>query len=257
MNESLWSRGLSITVSCLLHLGLVIGLILGQQWVTAAVAVRPPVLPAQLVTLDPRDELEREPPVPPPPAPRQRIRPPRLIEPPRAVDPPAVKAEEPLRPMPISPAAPPTAPVPVDSPLPSPAVEFARAPSPPVTTVTPPAGPSVPSSVPAAPVTTAAKPSTVVPEGLTQYARPQGGYQVRPSYPAGPRRQGIQGTTLLRVHVLADGRIGEVLVEKSAGHHELDEAAADAVRRWHFEPARRGTQAVAMWVLLPVEFRLR
>jgi len=48
-----------------------------------------------------------------------------------------------------------------------------------------------------------------------------------------------------------------VLVEKSAGHVELDEAAADAVRRWRFEPARRGPEAVAMWVLLPVEFRLR
>jgi protein TonB len=59
------------------------------------------------------------------------------------------------------------------------------------------------------------------------------------------------------VHVLADGRIGEVLVEKSAGHPELDEAAANAVRRWRFDPARRGTEAVAMWVLLPVEFRLR
>jgi protein TonB len=57
--------------------------------------------------------------------------------------------------------------------------------------------------------------------------------------------------------VLADGRIGEVLVQQSAGHPELDEAAADAVRRWRFDPARRGPEAVAMWVLLPVEFRLR
>jgi protein TonB len=71
-----------------------------------------------------------------------------------------------------------------------------------------------------------------------------------------PRRLGIQGTTLLRVHVLADGRIGDVLVERSAGHSDLDRAAMDAVRRWRFEPARRGDDAVAMWVLLPVEFRL-
>jgi protein TonB len=101
------------------------------------------------------------------------------------------------------------------------------------------------------------KAAPAAPEAITQYARPQGGYQVRPAYPAGPRRLGIQGTTLLRVRVLADGRIGEVLIEKTAGHSELDEAAADAVRRWRFEPARRGTEAVAMWVLLPVEFRLR
>ena len=99
--------------------------------------------------------------------------------------------------------------------------------------------------------------SSAAPEGVTQYARPQGGYQVRPAYPAGPRRLGIQGTTLLRVHVQADGRIGDVLVEQSAGHPELDDAAVDAVKRWRFEPARRGAEAIAMWVLLPVEFRLR
>jgi protein TonB len=102
----------------------------------------------------------------------------------------------------------------------------------------------------------AAKPPGAAPDGVTRTARPQGGYQVRPAYPSAPRRLGIQGTTMLRVHVLADGRIGDVLVERSAGHPDLDQAAMDAVRRWRFEPARRGPEAVAMWVLLPVEFRL-
>jgi hypothetical protein len=41
--------------------------------------------------------------------------------------------------------------------------------------------------------------AAVAVESVTQLARPQGGYQVRPSYPATPRRLGIQGTTLLRV----------------------------------------------------------
>jgi len=36
VNESFGSRGPSITLSCLLHLGLALRLILGQQWVTAA-----------------------------------------------------------------------------------------------------------------------------------------------------------------------------------------------------------------------------
>jgi protein TonB len=88
-------------------------------------------------------------------------------------------------------------------------------------------------------------------------ARVRGGYQVRPTYPASARRVGAQGTSLLRVHVLADGRIGEVLVQESAGHPDLDQAAVDAVKRWRFEPARRGQEPVATWVLLPVQFRLR
>ena len=62
---------------------------------------------------------------------------------------------------------------------------------------------------------------------------------------------------MLKVHVLNDGRVGDVLVEQSAGHPDLDQAATAAVRQWRFDPARRGDDAVAMWVLLPVEFRLR
>src|SRR5206468_11520371 len=92
---------------------------------------------------------------------------------------------------------------------------------------------------------------------VTQYARPQGGYQVQPGYPASARRLGIQGTTMLRVHVLVDGRVGDVVVQETAGHPDLDQAAAEAVRRWRFDPARRGNDPVAMWVVLPVEFRLK
>jgi protein TonB len=80
---------------------------------------------------------------------------------------------------------------------------------------------------------------------------------VRPSYPSTAKRLGIQGTTLLRVHVLVDGRVGDIAVEQSAGHRDLDDAAVNAVRRWRFEPGRRGDDPVAMWVRLPVEFRLR
>ena len=36
----------------------------------------------------------------------------------------------------------------------------------------------------------------------------------------------------------------------------LDAAAAEAVKRWHFVPARRGTEAVEAWVRVPIEFRL-
>ena len=93
--------------------------------------------------------------------------------------------------------------------------------------------------------------------GITRTAIPRGGYQVHPRYPASARRQGIQGTTLLRVFVASDGRVTDVGVERTAGHADLDEAAAEAVRRWRFDPARRGDEPVGMWVLLPVEFHLK
>ena len=93
--------------------------------------------------------------------------------------------------------------------------------------------------------------------GITRSAIPRGGYQVHPVYPTSARHRGIQGTSLLRVHVAADGHVTDIVVAKSAGHVDMDQAAMAAVRQWRFEPGRRGEEPVGMWVLLPVEFRIR
>ena len=93
-------------------------------------------------------------------------------------------------------------------------------------------------------------------EALSGTARPIGGYQVKPRYPASARRAGAQGVTRLRVHVLESGRVGEVMVDESAGFRDLDLAAMDAVKKWRFEPARRGKEPVSVWVMLPVKFEL-
>lgn len=92
--------------------------------------------------------------------------------------------------------------------------------------------------------------------GVTSFARPLGGYQTTPRYPESARTAGIQGVSLLRFVVEANGLVGTVNVEKSAGHPDLDRAAVEAVKTWRFEPARRGKEAVAVWVTVPVRFEL-
>jgi TonB family protein len=94
-------------------------------------------------------------------------------------------------------------------------------------------------------------------EALSGLALPLGGYQVKPRYPESARRAGAQGVTLLRVRVLENGKVGEVNVEKSAGFRDLDLAAAEAVKKWLFEPARRDKEPVSVWVMLPVKFELQ
>jgi TonB family protein len=93
-------------------------------------------------------------------------------------------------------------------------------------------------------------------DALSGLARPLGGYQVKPRYPESARRAGVQGVTVLKLRILENGRVDEVLVEQSAGHPDLDMEAAEAVKKWLFEPARMGKQPVAVWVLLPVKFEL-
>jgi periplasmic protein TonB len=93
-------------------------------------------------------------------------------------------------------------------------------------------------------------------EGGGSTSLPRGGYQVKPRYPDSARRQGIEGTVVVKAYVTEQGRVIEVQVEQSAGHPDLDRAAVEAVGRWRFEPAQRGRQPVAMWVSIPVKFVL-
>ena len=216
-----------------------------------AAAIIVPRASARILDAIPVELVAVEPPRVPP-APAKRLIPPKPIATPLPkIEP---KREPPAREP--DPTPPPAAPMPTASPAPSVVASAPQTPSAPLgpgvswidnTTTAPPANTGTPSAVASIPQDA----------GVTHLARPTGGYQVRPSYPSSARRLGVQGTTMLRVHVLADGRIGDVDIEESAGHRDLDQAAADAVRRWRFEPARRGDEAVAMWVRVPVEFRLK
>lgn len=77
-----------------------------------------------------------------------------------------------------------------------------------------------------------------------------------PRYPLAARRAGEQGTVTLRVLVARDGLPMRVELERSSGSRHLDAAALEAVRAWRFVPARRGSDPVESWVLVPIVFRL-
>lgn len=77
-----------------------------------------------------------------------------------------------------------------------------------------------------------------------------------PAYPAAAREQGIEGTVLLDVLVLPDGRVGDARLRRSSGSAALDAAALEAVRTWTFAPGRRGPRPVESWVEVPVKFSL-
>lgn len=75
---------------------------------------------------------------------------------------------------------------------------------------------------------------------------------VEASLPEGAGEEG--GTVILLVTVGADGLVREIGVDVSVAP-ALDEAAAAAVRKWRFEPARRNGEPVASKVRVPYVFR--
>lgn len=79
----------------------------------------------------------------------------------------------------------------------------------------------------------------------------------KPAYPRAARRRGEEGTVMLLVEVLSNGRVGRVDIEKSSGFELLDNAAVKAVRRWRFVPAKKGATSVTARVRIPVEFNLK
>lgn len=259
MNVLTRGRVLSVGASCLVHVALIAGILSAERWImSAAEALRPPVLITEVVTVSDApsspEAIQKKPEPRRTPSPAARLA--------RSLAAPLQRVAEAVTPA----VSPPPASTPATPEMPPPVASAApgagmTASTEPVAVPGPSAGApggAAASSAVSAPAAVASVPSRDTGSGaITQSARPQGGYQVRPSYPSSALRQGIQGTTMLKVHVLIDGRVGDVLVQQSAGHPDLDQAAIEAVRRWRFEPARRGSDPVAMWVLLPVQFQIR
>ena len=77
-----------------------------------------------------------------------------------------------------------------------------------------------------------------------------------PVYPALSRRLREEGKVLLLVRVSAQGHAESVQVRQSSGFERLDDAAMAAVRQWRFVPARRGDEAIAASVVVPIVFRI-
>lgn len=158
------------------------------------------------------------------------VRPPEVSkeEPPRPSAPPRPKPLHPA-PMPRPAEPPPLLALPEDAPAPA---------------VTPPREPAPPAiEAPPAPVTP--------PRFDAAYLS-----NPPPEYPFLARRNGEQGTVVLRVHVTPAGLPDQVQIHQSCGSARLDRAAQETVWRWKFIAARQGDQAVAAWVLVPIRFTL-
>jgi TonB family protein len=89
------------------------------------------------------------------------------------------------------------------------------------------------------------------------FAQPRYAENPRPLYPQEARKKGYEGEVLLKVEVLANGRVGRVELKKSSGYEILDRSALNAVKEWKFIPANKGNGSVPSWVNIPIKFQLQ
>lgn len=78
-----------------------------------------------------------------------------------------------------------------------------------------------------------------------------------PEYPVSEIRQGHEGTVLLGLQILPNGRVGEVRIERSSGYEKLDAAAAREARKWRMRPGTSDGKTTAMWKKVPIKFQLK
>jgi len=93
--------------------------------------------------------------------------------------------------------------------------------------------------------------------GDTLQATPRFRVNSRPTYPRLAQTRGYEGTVLLSVEVLFDGRVGRTRVKSSSGYALLDQSALDTMKQWSFEPGKKKGLPVAMWVDIPIRFALQ
>jgi TonB family protein len=79
--------------------------------------------------------------------------------------------------------------------------------------------------------------------------------QVPPDYPELASSTRVEGTVYVQARVGANGLVQDALV--LSGPPGLRDASLDAIWRWKFKPAFVGDSAVAVWVTVPLNFRIR
>lgn len=77
-----------------------------------------------------------------------------------------------------------------------------------------------------------------------------------PRYPFQALGSRAEGRVVVRAEVQADGQVGQSWVKQTSGAQALDLAALDTVRGWRFHPGQRHGMAVAMWLDVPIEYKL-
>lgn len=80
---------------------------------------------------------------------------------------------------------------------------------------------------------------------------------INPIYPEIAQEAGIEGTVIVQAFINAKGIVEETIILKGVPNTGLDEAAAEAIMRTRFKPAKQRDRPVGVWISIPVHFTLK
>ena len=83
---------------------------------------------------------------------------------------------------------------------------------------------------------------------------PQVMVRVPPAYPFRAREQGVEGVVQVKLLVLSDGSVGQVLILGARPEGVFEDAVRKAVPQWKFSPGKIDGEAVTAWVVTSVRF---
>ncbi len=99
--------------------------------------------------------------------------------------------------------------------------------------------------------------AAVIAGANTELAYPDYNLNPKPNYPRAARKRGYEGEVKLKVFVLENGKVGEVVVVRPSGHEILDQSALEAVKNWTFIPGKENGKEISSWVTVPITFQLK
>ena len=80
---------------------------------------------------------------------------------------------------------------------------------------------------------------------------------IRPVYPDIAQEAGIEGQVLVQCFIDEKGKVKETIVVKGIPNTGLNESAVDALRKTRFRPAKQRERPVAVWITIPINFKLQ
>lgn len=81
--------------------------------------------------------------------------------------------------------------------------------------------------------------------------------EIAPVYPDSAKAQKIEGTVWVKALVDDNGKVVTAKIARDSGKNcGFEEAALDAASKCEFTPAKKGDNAVSVWVTYKVEFKL-